>query len=103
MEVIGTLTRNAVAIAFTVALAGGVSYAATRQTNTVCHGCYSKETGVLRMLTHTAPRCTRNEVAISWIQTGPQGPIGPQGLPGPEGPQGKVGPQGPVGQQGPQV
>jgi hypothetical protein len=97
------LSRSFVVVALMLALAGGVSYATALQTNTVYHGCYSKKTGVLRMLTHTAPRCTRNEVAISWNQTGPQGPQGSAGVQGPKGDTGQTGPQGPQGPGGVEV
>src|SRR4051794_34150982 len=86
--------RAFVVLAFMLALVSGVSYATSLQANTVYHGCYNKKTGVLRMLTRVAPRCTRNEVGISWNQTGPQGLPGPVGQ---QGPRGASGPQGPGG------
>lgn len=128
MNVFG-LGRTFAVTVLVLSLAGGVTYAASQHANPVYHGCYSKKTGVLRMLTRTGARCTRNEVAISWNQTGPQGLQGPvgqngpagvrgpqgakgntgatgvQGVPGPvgaTGPQGPQGPQGPAGPQGPQ-
>src|SRR5436305_8823652 len=80
------LGQSVVVTALMLALVGGVSYATTRQTTPLYHGCYNKKSGILRLLTHAAPRCTRKETAIAWNQTGPQGPVGPQGAPGPTGP-----------------
>lgn len=110
------LARSAIVAALTLALVGGVSYAATRRANSSYHGCYNKKTGLLRLVTHAAPHCTRGESAIVWNQTGPQGPQGSQGPQGPQGPAGATtaglsnsggapgpqGPQGPAGSQGPQ-
>jgi hypothetical protein len=44
----------------------------------VIHGCYSKDTGVLRIVSGPGD-CSGVESPISWNQTGPQGPPGPAG------------------------
>jgi hypothetical protein len=77
-----------------VALMGFLSVPCFAQ---VINGCYSKKNGTLRIVSNAA-KCTKNEMFISWNQTGPEGPAGETG---PEGPQGPVGPQGPEGVQGP--
>jgi len=78
-----------------VLICAGASAAALKDSGTVYHGCVDKTTGMLRV----ANACRADEQAISWNQTGPQGP---QGVPGPQGPQGVPGPQGPKGDAGPQ-
>lgn len=93
--------------------AGGLAAAAIPSPSGTISGCYKAANGTLRVIDSSAT-CNNNEVAISWSQTGPQGPagpegavgpvgpVGPQGATGPAGPQGNPGPQGPVGAQGPQ-
>src|SRR5438045_9250320 len=97
------LARSTLVAGLSLAFASGLVYAGAQQANPVYHGCYNKISGVLRMLTHASPRCTRREVSISWNKTGPQGlqgPVGPQGLTGAQGPQGLTGAQGPQGLTG---
>lgn len=91
-----------VAVAALVFALAGAAWAAIPDSSGVFHGCVSNRTGVLRVIdssnTGFAGHCfTRHhaETAITWNQTGPQGPAGVQGL---AGPQGKTGPQGPPGQ-----
>ena len=97
-----------VVLAFTgvavVAIAGGVTFAVAQiGGGGVIHGCYQKNVGNLRVIDPSAgDSCRPSEVAISWSQTGPQGPAGPQGPPGPQGPQGPAGATGPQGPAGPQ-
>jgi hypothetical protein len=122
------LALTAVAI---VAVAGGVTYAVAEiGGGGVINGCYKSGSrddddddrgqrvksgshgdddhgdrggnGQLRLIDPATDSCRRNETAISWNQTGPQGPEGPQGPTGPAGPQGPAGPAGPAGPQGPE-
>jgi collagen triple helix repeat protein len=97
------LSVTAVAI---VAIAGGVTYAVAQiGDGGVINGCYKSQNGQLRLIDPATDSCHPSETAISWSQTGPQGPPGPQGpqgVPGPQGPQGVPGPQGPQGVPGPQ-
>lgn len=81
---------------------GGIAFAdgAIPDANGVIHGCYQNQAGLLRIVFSTT--CRHDETAISWNQTGPQGPAGPQGATGPQGPKGDTGPQGPQGATGPQ-
>ena len=71
------------------------------------HACVHNITGSVRLIEPDGD-CNRNETAVDWSITGPQGPQGatgpqgPQGDPGPQGPQGDPGPQGPQGATGPQ-
>jgi hypothetical protein len=65
----------------------------------VIHACY-RANGNLRLVDKSS--CTSAETALTWNQTGPQGPAGAPGsagTPGPQGtrPQGATGPQGPPG------
>lgn len=57
----------------------------------VIHGCVLPS-GQLTI--PSSGSCDSNEAALTWNQTGPQGP---QGIPGPQGPAGTPGPQGPQG------
>lgn len=94
-----------------VAIAGGVTYAvADIGGGGVINGCYKTQNGQLRLIDPAMDGCHPSETAISWSQTGPQGPkgdpgpqgpAGPAGAAGPPGPQGATGPQGPAGPQGP--
>jgi Collagen triple helix repeat (20 copies) len=82
-----------------VAIAGGVTYAvADIGGGGVINGCYKSQNGQLRLLDPATDNCHPSETAISWNQTGQQGPAGP---PGPAGPQGPAGPPGPAGAIGP--
>jgi len=66
----------------------------------VIHACYS-HSGLVR-LEPAEYVCHTKQTAISWNQTGPEGPQGATGATGPQGPQGAIGPQGPTGATGPQ-
>jgi Collagen triple helix repeat (20 copies) len=87
-----------------IAIVGGVTYAvADIGDGGVIHGCYQKNVGNLRVIDPGAgDSCRPSEIAISWSQTGPQGPQGPPGPTGPAGPQGPAGATGPAGPPGPQ-
>jgi hypothetical protein len=99
-----------VAIVAIVLAFAGVGWASIPDSGGVIHACYKKEHGQLRVTDADQQQsCRHSEVALSWSQTGPQGPIGPQGPKGdtgPAGPQGSkgdtgaTGPQGPAGSQG---
>lgn len=87
--------------------AAGIASAAIPGVSGLINGCYDNRTGLLRVIDSEAGgTCTpKHETAISWNQTGPQGPQGaqgPQGDQGPQGPQGAEGPQGVQGPAGPQ-
>lgn len=110
-----------VAVAALVFALAGAAWAAIPDSGEF-HGCVNSRTGVLRVVdpskTGFAGQCITHhhaETAITWNQTGPQGPaglqgpkgdtgsqgpVGPQGSPGPAGPQGSPGPQGPQGPKG---
>jgi hypothetical protein len=62
----------------------------------VFHGCYNTVSGAVRIIDGTT--CGLLEKAVTWQQTGIQGPAGPQGATGLSGAQGTPGPQGPAGQ-----
>jgi hypothetical protein len=66
----------------------------------VIHACY-RANGNLRLVDKSS--CTSGETALTWNQTGPQGPAGapgPQGATGPAGTPGLQGAPGPQGQPG---
>jgi hypothetical protein len=95
-----------------VALGGGIAYANIPDSSGVIHACYKSQNGQLRVIdTAKGETCLPSETALTFNQTGiqgPQGPPGPQGpkgdtgATGPAGPAGPAGPQGPTGPQGPQ-
>ena len=58
------------------------------------HACY-RSNGNLRLVDKSG--CTGAETALTWNQTGPQGPAGAAGPAGTPGPQGAPGPQGQPG------
>jgi collagen triple helix repeat protein len=104
------IRRGALAVAavVVVAIAGGVTYAvANVGGGGVINGCYKTQNGQLRVIDPATDHCLPSETAISWNQTGTQGPPGPTGPAGPTGPQGSkgdtgaTGPAGPTGPQGP--
>ena len=73
------------------------------------YGCYSKITGVLRVVDSPNKCWLKYETPIQWnivgSQQGPQGIQGPPGPPGPMGATGAIGPagpEGPAGVQGPE-
>ena len=77
----------AVTAVVVVAIAGGVTYAvADIGGSGVINGCYKSQNGQLRLIDPASASCNPSETAISWNQTGPQGPAGPQGSAGPQGP-----------------
>lgn len=103
--------RGAVLAIVTVAcLAAGAAYAAIPDGNGVIHACYnsgSNPSGQLRVIdTAGGGKCSKNEKALDFNQTGPRGPVGPQGATGATGTQGQAGvagaagPAGPTGAQG---
>lgn len=55
----------------TLALAGGVTYAAVPDGSGVIHACYSRSGGALRV--SDTGQCKSTEVAMSWNQVGPAG------------------------------
>ena len=93
-----------------ICTAAGVAYATIPGSDNVISGCYSKQSGDLRVIdTQAGKTCLSSELPISWNQRGPAGPPGlkgdkgdvgppgPQGLPGEKG---DPGPQGPAGEKG---
>jgi hypothetical protein len=70
-----------------LAIAGAVTYAfADIGGGGVINGCYKTQNGQLRVIDPASDHCLPSETAISWNQTGTQGPPGPQGPKGDTGP-----------------
>jgi Collagen triple helix repeat (20 copies) len=70
----------------------------------VIHGCYTKDAwkgSHYFELQNAGTKCPSGTTAISWNQTGRQGPAGARGPAGPAGPAGAQGPAGLAGAQGP--
>lgn len=111
-------TRGAVtgtALAVGIVAVAGTTWASTPDAIGVIHSCYNvsgNPSGGLRVIdAANGSTCAKNEKALNFNQTGPQGPQGLQGTQGPQGIQGdqglpgadgQPGVQGPQGQQGPQ-
>jgi hypothetical protein len=71
--------RGIVALAGVIAAAGIGSvfaYASLPDDHGVIHGCYKKANGQLRVIDPDMNHCRPSEKAISWSETGPQGPPG---------------------------
>src|SRR6266545_7667948 len=95
----GQMGRLSAAVALLVMLGtAAIGWASIPDSAGVIHGCRHRQTGALRVINSDAgQRCSRQERALSWNQTGPsgaQGPAGPQGPPGPQGPAGPPGASG---------
>jgi hypothetical protein len=75
--------------------------------NGVNHGCYSANGAEatngapLNIIDNPGASCSKGQAAVTWNQTGPQGPKGDTGATGPQGPRGDTGATGPQGAQGP--
>src|SRR5579872_2935216 len=100
------LTRCLAAVLATLCISlmvGANAAASIPDANGIYHGCVvvgSKgEQTVYAIDTAITTTCPKGETAVTWSQTGPQGPAGPSG---PVGPRGATGPQGPIGLTGPQ-
>ena len=97
---------NVVATLAMFAAVGGGAYAlgAASGAGGVIHGCVSRSTGVLRVVSSSSKcrkptrRAGSGERAISWNQQGGAGPTGATGSPGAAGAPGQRGPQGPAGE-----
>lgn len=79
---------------------GAAAYAALQDSKGVIHACVDSK-GATRIIDVAVDACRKNETAISWNQTGPQGPAGAMGVPGAQGTQGLQGVAGPAGSAGP--
>jgi len=102
MRLITNVPRSALAAAGVALLLGGggvAALAAIPGANGVIHACYSRSTGVLRVINsdgHSSRtrHCAGNEASLAFNQKGPKGARGPQG------PQGDTGPSGTQGDPG---
>jgi hypothetical protein len=76
--------RTAVVVAAMLVLASGaVALAAIPGANGVITGCRDTRTGALRVIDAEAGQtCTAKESALTWNQSGPQGPAGQDGVSG---------------------
>lgn len=72
-----------VGVAAALAVGGGLVHATIPSSDGVIGGCYSNETGILRVVDREAgARCRGGETALDWSDVGPPGPQGPPGDPG---------------------
>jgi hypothetical protein len=72
--------KRLVLLTVALLLVGGIAYASIPDANGVIHGCRKNSGGALRVIdTDAGQTCAGNETALSWNQTGPQGPPGPAG------------------------
>jgi hypothetical protein len=88
--IVGPIVSSAIVVV-------AVVQAAIPDPSGVIHACY-RANGNLRLVDKS--NCTSSETALTWNQTGPQGPAGapgPQGAPGPHGQPGAPGPAGLAG------
>jgi hypothetical protein len=69
-----------VAAVLVVLVAAVAATAAIPDANGVIHGCRNTKSGALRVIdTDKGQTCGKDEAALSWNQTGPQGPAGVSG------------------------
>lgn len=73
---------------------GGAAFASIPGASGAINGCYDKG-GALYVI-DSAATCPGKTTALTWNQTGVQGPQGIQGVQGPQGPQGPAGPTNPL-------
>jgi hypothetical protein len=71
---------------------GAAAFASIPDSGGVIHGCYQKNSGIVRIVDTANGSCANGEIAIQWNDTGPAGTQGPAGPQGPVGPQGPGGP-----------
>jgi len=76
-------TRIAVVAGVAGIVVGGIVFATIPDGGGVIHGCYTRSTGVLRVIDDGVTNCKQAETSLSWNI---QGQRGQQGLPGPIGP-----------------
>jgi hypothetical protein len=83
------------AVGLVAGFGGGFAWATIPAGNTI-HGCYKKDTGVLRVIdTSAGDSCNpKSETALDWSQTGQQGIQGIQGIGGQQGATGSAGTDG---------
>ena len=89
------------AVLSVLAIGGSVALAAIPDSGGAVNGCYAKKDGGLRVIDAPSVSCKSTETALTWNQTGLQGPKGDTGPQGPKGDQGTQGSQGPKGDTGP--
>jgi hypothetical protein len=77
----------------------GIAVAAKKPAANQHTGCYSKKTGVLRVV-KGGKRCKRAERKIVWMKDGTRGARGPRGAQGQSGTDGTAGPRGATGAAG---
>lgn len=69
-----------VAILALVVALGGVAYATIPDGNGVIHGCYDRSGSLKLIDTGAGQSCPKGYTALSWNQSGPQGPAGANGV-----------------------
>jgi cysteine-rich repeat protein len=87
-------------LAAAILISASIVVAAVPDHNGTIRGCYSKRTGVLRIV--DGKSCKRGEKRLQWNQEGPPGAsvVGPQGERGPQGSPGTNGANGTDGANG---
>ena len=111
MRLMTNVPRSALAAAGVALLLGGggvAALAAIPGANGVIHACYSRSTGVLRVINpdgHSSRtrHCAGNEASLAFNQKGPKGARGPQGPQGDTGPSGTQGDPGAGSSTGPTI
>jgi hypothetical protein len=72
----------AATLAVVLASVAGIAVASIPDSNGVIHGCRNLKSGALRVIDSEAGQTcdSKTEAALTWNQTGPQGPAGSPGL-----------------------
>ena len=85
-----------IAILIGLALGVGSAIAAIPDHGTY-YACFTKSTGVIKVINYPKVQCATGQQLIKWNAKGPAGPQGAQGPQGEQGPKGDPGPAGPAG------
>ena len=100
VHILGRRRLTGLALALVAMLVcGGAALATIPGGGGAISGCYAKRDGALRVIDASTAQCKSGETALTWNQSGPQGPSGETGPAGPQGPQGPPGPASSPGYQ----
>jgi hypothetical protein len=77
--------RLGAAAAIALIAGAGVMFATIPDASGVIHGCYTKSTGLIRIIDDSVTSCRSGDTAISWNIQGAPGPKGDTGNTGPAG------------------
>ena len=86
-----------IALLVVLALGAGTVYAAIPNGSGTYYACFTKSTGVIKLINYPKVQCATGQQLIKWNAKGPAGPQGAQGAQGEQGPKGDPGAKGDPG------